>query len=61
MNITRNFYLNQLKQCQRRFVAPSIRWQTTQAASNQATSNEEGTTHFGFQTIRESEKVEKGR
>lgn len=33
----------------------------SQNTNNQTQSSEEGTTHFGFQTVKEEEKQQKGR
>lgn len=67
MSLTRSYQLKLLKnQLQKWILLNTQRYQTSQTATandNTQTSQTsgEGTTHFGFQTVKESEKEQKGK
>lgn len=57
MNIGRSICTKRLVgKLHRGYILSAIRNQTTQASA----TPEEGTTHFGFQTVKENEKQQKG-
>lgn len=65
MNLSRNYQLNIIKNYIKRCSKNSIglRYNSNTASQNTTTSqsSSDGTTHFGFQNVKESEKEQKGK